>query len=184
MVEAMRVLLQKQGYNGTGLNQIVKESGAPKGSMYFHFPGGKEELAVAAIEKASQAIQERFGAITASGKSPGDMIEAVCGVLIAELKESEFEKGCPAATVALEASAYSEQLQQACIRLYDVYITALTSMFSSFEGVSAEQARSSAFFVLSSIEGALLLAKTYKSEEPLLSVGGSLKHWCDQLGLR
>lgn len=179
MVETMRVLLQKQGYNGTGMNQVVKESGSPKGSMYFHFPGGKEELAVAAIHQASEEIQTRFGAIMSSGKGPGAMIEAVCDVLIAELKESNFEKGCPAATVALEASAYSEQLQQACVDLYDVYISTLTALFEETLG-NSDAAKSGAFFVLSSIEGALLLAKTYKSEDPLKSVGAHLKHWCDQ----
>jgi TetR/AcrR family transcriptional repressor of lmrAB and yxaGH operons len=53
MIAATATLMQRQGYHATGLNQIVKEARAPKGSLYFHFPGGKEELAETALAEAA-----------------------------------------------------------------------------------------------------------------------------------
>lgn len=53
------VLFQKQGYHATGLNQIIKESGCPKGSLYYYFPEGKEQLATEAINRTKDlAVQE------------------------------------------------------------------------------------------------------------------------------
>ena len=63
-VETTSRLMEIQGYHATGLNQIIKESGAPKGSLYYHFPGGKEELASEAVHQAGvnlvQLIQENL----------------------------------------------------------------------------------------------------------------------------
>ncbi|MDQ2999201.1 MAG: TetR/AcrR family transcriptional regulator, partial [Chloroflexota bacterium] len=62
IVDAAGDLLESQGFHATGLNQIVKESGAPKGSLYYYFPAGKDEIAEAAIEQAGRAVAERIGA--------------------------------------------------------------------------------------------------------------------------
>ncbi len=56
MIETMAKLLQKQGYHGTGLNEVIQVSGSPKGSIYHHFPGGKEALAVAAIQWTQEQV--------------------------------------------------------------------------------------------------------------------------------
>lgn len=53
-------LFQLQGYYGTGLNQIIKESGAPKGSLYYHFPDGKEQLAIEAVNEMSHYIRMKI----------------------------------------------------------------------------------------------------------------------------
>lgn len=56
-------LFQLQGYHATGLNQIIKESGAPKGSLYHYFPNGKEELAVESVKYTSSFIETRIQGI-------------------------------------------------------------------------------------------------------------------------
>src|SRR5215208_191583 len=53
-------LLEKQGYHGTGLNEIVKESGAPKGSLYYYFPEGKEQITAEAALQAGRVTSERI----------------------------------------------------------------------------------------------------------------------------
>ena len=63
-------LLRKQGYAATGLNQVMAEAEAPKGSMYFHFPGGKEELAAAALDRFSGRVRDLMAeSLAASGAS-------------------------------------------------------------------------------------------------------------------
>jgi len=60
MVAATAALLQRRGYHGTGLRDIVAVSGAPQGSLYFHFPGGKDELACRALAVAGEAWRARI----------------------------------------------------------------------------------------------------------------------------
>ncbi len=53
-------LLEKQGYHGTGLNEIVKESHAPKGSLYYYFPDGKEQITAEAVLQSGKDTAERI----------------------------------------------------------------------------------------------------------------------------
>ena len=107
MIASAQELFQRQGYHGTGLKQILEDSGAPRGSLYFHFPGGKEELAIAAIAAASGPLQERFQGL-AEAESPAQVLSIVADTLAWELEESGFEKGCPVATVALDAARHQQ----------------------------------------------------------------------------
>jgi TetR/AcrR family transcriptional repressor of lmrAB and yxaGH operons len=62
IVDAAVRLFRRQGYAGTGLNDIVDTSGAPKGSLYHYFPDGKASIAVAAVEEAGQRVVRTIGA--------------------------------------------------------------------------------------------------------------------------
>ena len=117
-VETTAALLRRQGYHATGLSQIIKESGAPKGSLYFHFPGGKETLAEAALEQSGDQMHEDLRRLVAAAKGPKEAIMAVTTALADQLEASDFLDGCPVATVALEAAAQSPTLQAVCSRSY------------------------------------------------------------------
>lgn len=58
MLDAATDLFQRQGLHATGVNQVLVRSGAPRGSLYFHFPGGKQQLAVEAVESAGRHVHE------------------------------------------------------------------------------------------------------------------------------
>jgi len=60
ILTAMARLIEKQGYHATGLNEIIRESGAPKGSVYYYFPGGKEQIGAEAILESSRMIAGRL----------------------------------------------------------------------------------------------------------------------------
>lgn len=171
MVEATAMLLQRQGYAATGLNQIVQEAGAPKGSLYFHFPGGKEELAAAAIETSGAQMKSAIAGVIEDVTDPAEAIERVTAFLAAGLRESEFVSGCPVATVALETT--SDALRDVCENSYrsweDVVVPRLTAA-----GMSEGAARELTVFALSAIEGALLLSRVYRSTEPLEVTGRTL----------
>lgn len=177
MIEAARELFQRQGYHGTGLKQILQESGAPRGSLYFHFPGGKEELAIAAIASSSGPIQERFRGL-AEATSPRQILEVVAETLARELEDSAFEKGCPVATVALEMPEGSEPLIAACAEHYEIYRGAIAARMRGF-GASEELAEAASWFVLSAFEGALILAKVHRSTAPLLRARDELILWLE-----
>ena len=174
IVDATASLLRRQGYHATGVNQIIRDSGAPKGSLYFHFPGGKEEIALAALETAGATWRERLELVTAAAPTPGDAILLACRALAADLEQSGFENGCPIATVALEAASQSEVVRETCAANYRAWEHTISTQLIA-AGVGETAAQATATFVLSAVEGAMLLARVYRSTEPIERVGQMLQ---------
>ncbi|MCA9716552.1 MAG: TetR/AcrR family transcriptional regulator, partial [Myxococcales bacterium] len=146
-VEATAELLRRQGYHATGLKQIVARSGAPRGSLYFHFPGGKEQLAEAALEHSGQQMHAELLALVDAASSLGEAIVAVAAALADRLEASEFLDGCPVATVALEAAARSPALQRACSASYARWQDLIEQRLPRW-GVAPERAHAVANLVL------------------------------------
>ncbi|NUQ53925.1 MAG: TetR/AcrR family transcriptional regulator [Phycisphaerales bacterium] len=109
-IDATAALLWRQGLRATGINQIVEESKSPRGSIYFHFPGGKEELAAAALRSAGAVMTANIRGALAHR----DVRTAVKRFVLSyakEMRESDFQHGCPIATVALAATTLFLQSQ-------------------------------------------------------------------------
>ena len=100
---AMR-LFRRQGYASTGLQQIVAESGAPKGSLYHYFPNGKEALGEAAVTLAGRLVREMLEGHAAKHADPVAFLRAYCRTMAGWMKESRFRSGCPVATTLLETA--------------------------------------------------------------------------------
>lgn len=173
MIEATGRLLQQQGYFGTSLKQILNESQAPRGSLYFHFPAGKEQLACVALGEAGDAWRERTEQIVADAPDPATAIARVCDLLAAELTESAFQAGCPLATVALEAAATVDPVHEICSAHYTRWQTFITAKLIELD-IPPHTAAPIATLVLSAIEGALLLSRAHRSTEPLRQVAATL----------
>src|SRR6185437_4349017 len=103
-LDATGVLLRRQGYAATGLSEIVERSGAPRGSLYFHFPGGKEELAVAAMERTGEQLRRAIATLMTAPGGAGEAVSGLIGALAAGLAASDYRDGCPIATVTLETA--------------------------------------------------------------------------------
>jgi TetR/AcrR family transcriptional regulator, lmrAB and yxaGH operons repressor len=179
LVDATAVLLRKQGYHATGLSAIVDESGAPRGSVYFYFPGGKDELAVAAIEQAGVEWRARLEAAIAGAKDLASAIDAIVKTLADDLAASNWENGCPVAAVALESP--SEVVRTAVAKHFDDWQRDIAERVSQF-GVPKPVAKQLATVALAATEGALLLARTQRSKQPLLAVGAALRAMVSSLG--
>jgi TetR/AcrR family transcriptional repressor of lmrAB and yxaGH operons len=179
LTAAAAALLQRQGFHATGLSQIVEESGAPRGSLYFHFPGGKEELVIAALHESGAAWRERVEAIVDAAPDLGTAVVEVCRMLADELEASGWQLGCPMATVALEAAATSEPVRTTCAAHYAGWEAAIATRLVA-GGVPAPAAHGMAMFTLASIEGALLLARVERSVRPIELVADGLRALASQ----
>ena len=162
-------LLRRQGYAATGLNEIVRRSGAPKGSLYFHFPGGKEELAAAAMERTGEELRGAIAAVIASRPRASESLSVLIDGLGAGLEASGYRDGCPIATVTLEAASASETVRAAAERVFASWLGALQEGLQR-DGLDPARAARRALFVLSAIEGALLLARARRDLAPLEAV--------------
>ena len=168
-VAATAKLLRRQGYNATGLNQVVALSGAPKGSLYFHFPGGKEELAVASMTDAGEKLRRSIAAVVDSSDSVEDSLARLVDALAAGLESSGFEEGCPIATVTLEAATSSDSVRATAAAVFDSWLGVLEQRFAA-AGLAPAVAERRALLVLSAIEGGLILSRARGDVSPLTAV--------------
>jgi TetR/AcrR family transcriptional repressor of lmrAB and yxaGH operons len=162
LVESMLELIQTRGYSGTGLNTVVTHASAPKGSLYFHFPGGKEALG----EKAVELAAERFRTIVSAEGTPGQVVRRVLDALARLLEEGDYQLGCPVSVVTLEMSAQSDRLRAACADAFESWVAPLAGHLVA-HGRSREEARSLATATVSMVEGAVIMARAQRSVAPL-----------------
>ncbi|WP_104819860.1 TetR/AcrR family transcriptional regulator [Kitasatospora sp. MMS16-BH015] len=165
LVQATRALTEAQGYFGTGLNQVLSESRAPRGSLYFHFPSGKDELVGQALTEAGREISTLIAAC-ADGSPAATVVDRLITALATRMADSDYTKGCPLATVALEVSASNEPLRRLCATAYTDWQHALADLLTH-EGHPPATAEATASTTLALIEGALLLARVHRSRHPL-----------------
>lgn len=162
LVESMLELIQSHGYSGTGLNTVVAHASAPKGSLYFHFPGGKEALG----EKAVELAADRFRAIVPADGTPGTAIRHVLAALEDLLEAGDYQLGCPVSVVTLEMGAQSDRLRAACATAFEAWVAPLAARLVA-HGRTSEEARSLATATVSLIEGAVIMARAQRSVTPL-----------------
>jgi TetR/AcrR family transcriptional repressor of lmrAB and yxaGH operons len=159
-------LLRQQGYHGTALHDILAAGGSPRGSLYFHFPGGKEQIGEAALTLAGEAVRQGIARVAEASDSAEVFLLRIVRSMAADLERSEYREGCPIATTALETSAQSDLLGAATRSAFQNWESEIKRGLERF-GMRAQQADLVATCVLSQVEGALLLARTYRSLEPL-----------------
>lgn len=167
-------LLEVQGYHATGLNQIIEDSGAPKGSLYYYFPEGKEALAAEAVARSAAGIAANIERSLAG--TAGDPAAAVVGFireLAGHVTASGYRQGGPITGVALEAASSSERLRLACRDAYRAWQAIIADTLRSQYGEA--RARRLAVLILAAIEGGIILARVEQSERPLLDVADEIE---------
>jgi AcrR family transcriptional regulator len=165
MIAAARRLFREHGYLGTALSDVVTESAAPRGSIYFHFPGGKEELASEVILLHAADVIARINRAAAATSTAGQLIEAFMGRERDELISSDYREGCAMAPIAIESTPASAQLSDANRRAFQDLITTLAARLTE-KNVPVSRATQLATNVWSSVEGALILSRVLRSPEP------------------
>lgn len=162
-------LLENQGFHGTGLNEIVKESGAPKGSLYYYFPAGKEEIVAETVRFAGQRTAERIRSHLTTIEDPAEAIQSFLETIAYHVEASGYRSGGPLTIVASETATTSEKLNLICREAYDLMVAAFEEKFIS-AGFSKERAASLAWVITSTTEGGIILCRTFHTGDPLRTV--------------
>ena len=158
--------MRRRGYAETGVHEVLGAASAPKGSLYHHFPGGKEELAAATIEAAGRVVGERIEEAFAAGEDMAATVRWFARLLARNLERSGYRDGCPVATVALEESSESEPIHEACAGAFLAWREAIADRLRE-DGLDPEQATRTAVLLLSAFEGALIMARVLRDPSPL-----------------
>ena len=172
----MTKLLHTQGYHNTGVSQILKESGVLKGSLYHHFPGGKAELAVAAVKRANEMmINGIIGFTEQANHDPAGMIEIFCNYFIDYMLENDFQRGrgTPISLMILDAASKEDGIQEQVEIGYKWIIDHLQGLLMQ-KGMAEEKAYDLANVVLASVEGAMTVSNARRTVEPLKIVRDQL----------
>jgi len=165
---AMR-LFRRQGYASSGLQQILAESGAPKGSLYHYFPAGKEALGEAAVALAGDRIREMLEGLAERHRSPSAFLRGYARTMAGWMEESGFESGCPLATTLLETAPRSPGIREAGRRAIDGWVEVIGGVLER-SGQPRARARRRARLIVSAMEGALILSRVHQSTRPILDV--------------
>ncbi|MFP4643351.1 MAG: TetR/AcrR family transcriptional regulator [Spirochaetales bacterium] len=175
LIETTCELLELQGYHATGLNQILSDSDTPKGSLYHHFPRGKEELTIAAIAQVGTTVLERIRAQLApdGDRATSRVPEFIRGIAY-NVERSGFRMGGPITTVALEAAASSERIRRECARIYQSWQKAVAHAFSA-DGYTEHEAEQVATSIIARIEGGIIMARCERSRRPLDAIADELE---------
>jgi AcrR family transcriptional regulator len=163
-------LFRRQGYMGTGVKEILAEAGAPFGSLYHHFPGGKSQLGAETIRRSGFL----YGLLLAEYAGPEvDLptgIRAFFAGAAETLRETNYADACPIATVALEVSSTDEELRRACADVFESWVAGGTERFV-LAGIDRDTARTLVIQMLAGLEGAFVLSRALRSTEPVELAG-------------
>ena len=173
VVWAAAKLFRRQGYSGTGLRDILAASGAPRGSLYHHFPGGKEEIGAAAVTAAGSLVTETFQELANLSNSPANFLCRYTDLLVRWLEASKFRDGCPITTTLLETTPGSAAITAAGRAVVDDW-SGVMEMLLARHGWPAERIAPTATAIIAGLEGALMLARVRGSSQPIRDTAEAL----------
>ncbi|KZS86202.1 TetR/AcrR family transcriptional regulator [Mycobacterium persicum] len=176
MVVSAALLIRERGARATAISDVLQHSGAPRGSAYHYFPGGRTQLLCEAIDYAG----EHVAAIIGEPRGSLELLDTLIGWYREQLLASDFRAGCPIAAVAVEAGEGADGERMAPViehaaTVFDRWSELLAQRFVS-DGISAARANELAMLAVSALEGALLLARVRRDLTPLESVHRQLHH--------
>ncbi|MEU1292759.1 TetR/AcrR family transcriptional regulator [Streptomyces sp. NPDC005840] len=168
MVRSAAVLLREQGTGGTSIDRVLAHSGAPRGSVYHHFPGGRTQLIDEAVRFAGDYIAGRIDTAVATD-DPVGAVDAVFALWRRWLLESGFRSGCPIVAVAVEPHDDAPRLVDSAAEAFARWRAALTGLLVR-HGVPQDRAARLAVLVVAALEGAVVMCRAERGIEPLDAV--------------
>jgi AcrR family transcriptional regulator len=165
-------LFRRHGYTGTGLKQIVAQANAPFGSIYHHFPGGKEQLGGEVIRRSGRMYFELFELIMDNADDFVSGIGDFFAGAAMTLEATDYADACPIATVALEVASTNEPLRAATAEVFESWVDGAAARGVA-AGVAPDRAREVSLLIIAALEGAFVLCRAMRTTEPLAVAGAT-----------
>jgi TetR/AcrR family transcriptional regulator, lmrAB and yxaGH operons repressor len=169
LLNSTATLIQKYGLHGASLNSILDEGEAPRGSLYYFFPGGKEQLVLEATVRSVEVVTSILKEMLAS-QSAADAVRSYFAAAADELAKSGFVFGCPVTPIIMDLDEPTAALAAVCRDAMANWCDMYEKGFGA-AGMSAERARSLAILAIASLEGSLIMARAARNTEAI-SVAG------------
>jgi TetR/AcrR family transcriptional repressor of lmrAB and yxaGH operons len=169
MIEGALSLLAQHGLQATSFSEVLKHTEAPRGSIYHHFPGGKDELIAEALKLLEKRTIHNIQDLDSSDL--GHIVEGFLGLWRYLLATYNFSAGCSA--VAVTVATNSPELLKRSDGIFESWQEVLVKKFIE-AGLSTEQAADFAATLVAASEGAVVMARAAKNIEPFERVARSL----------
>lgn len=173
LVLAAAELFRKQGYAATGTAEILARSGAPRGSLYHYFPGGKEEIAAAAVKIAGKVLTTTINQIMAETGSTAEFVEKYAAKLCFWMEKSDYRDGNPITTIILETLPQSGIISAEANKAYGIWCDHIAALLAR-DGWPEARRRATAELILSALDGALVGTRIQKTSDIIVNVGREL----------
>jgi TetR/AcrR family transcriptional regulator, lmrAB and yxaGH operons repressor len=167
MIRSAALLFRRQGIEGTSFADVLDHSGAPRGSIYHHFPAGKSQLAEEATRYAGEYIAAGLAAALADD-DPLAAIRSFTESWLEVLRGDDFAVGCPILAAAVEGDR-QPAARDAASAAFAGWESLLADAFERSR-VAPERARSVASLTVAAIEGGIVMARAQHSTKPLKRV--------------
>jgi TetR/AcrR family transcriptional repressor of lmrAB and yxaGH operons len=171
MLEATITLMRGSGLSGAGINEIVRESGAPKGSVYHFFPNGKMQIAAEALTIYSGRVRAFIDGALAGKRLPGEKVKALFDAFARRVEEGDFRQSCAVGTVSLDLDEDLEDLRAVLAAAFAEWVALIAR---HFDFADARQTKSFAGMVLTAIEGAYIRCRAERTSRPFKEAGAWL----------
>ncbi len=165
-------LYRRKGYTGTGLKEVSVQAQAPFGSIYHHFPGGKEELGEHVIRVSGAFFLQLFVHIADSAPDIETAVEDFFRGAGDTLVATDFQDACPIAVIALEVASTNDALRGATADVFSSWLREAGARFVA-AGVPEARARELALSMVAGLEGAFLLCRALRTTEPMIVTGAA-----------
>lgn len=170
ILTATAELMRRRGYAAVGMKDIVAASGAPIGSLYHHFRGGKQQIAREALVDAGTAYGLLIPTVVDRYDDLGEAVHGVFTQAAEDMAATGFANMCPVGTVAAETADTVEDLRTAAAEVFRGWFDGGAAYFAG-RGVDPSTARDVTTALVAALEGAFILARTLRDVEPLLAAG-------------
>ncbi|MEE4495868.1 TetR/AcrR family transcriptional regulator [Streptomyces sp. BE230] len=165
MILSAALLLREHGASATSIDRVLAHSGAPRGSVYHHFPGGRVQLIGEAVALAGDFITGLIDAAV-QADDPVDAVDAFFVLWRDRLVGSGFRAGCPIVAVAVETNDDAPQLARSAAAVFARWQEALAALFVR-HGLTEERSRRLGAFVVAAVEGAVIMCRAEQSTAPI-----------------
>jgi AcrR family transcriptional regulator len=165
MVRSAAELLREYGAAATSIDRVLTHSGAPRGSVYHHFPGGRAQLIDEAVAHAGDFVAGIVETAARSG-DPAAAVDRFFSLWRRWLVDSDFRAGCPIVAVTVETNDDAPQLTLAAADAFGRWTDGLAASFTG-RGLPSARARRLAAFVIAAVEGAVVMCRAQRSIAPL-----------------
>mgnify|MGYP003607071098 FL=1 len=172
-IDTASSLFANQGYHATGISEILKKSNAPKGSLYYYFPQGKEQLAQEALQKTAEKISTEILAVLAKASTPLEGLQQHLIYIAQKIEKDLFQPNVSISLIALETFSSNEIIRLECERTFQQIQNIYKNSFLKMD-LQKEYADFLAMTMVMLTEGAITLSLTKKNTQPLHQLANNL----------
>jgi TetR/AcrR family transcriptional repressor of lmrAB and yxaGH operons len=174
MLSAAVNLFAARGYEGVGIAELLDRSCCPRGSLYFHFPGGKEQIGVEVVHRVGAEVAGRFRMLHESGVDVATFVERVFKTTAKECKDRNYVASCPMAAIATGFGDGNPKLAAAVGEAFTLWEQEIAAAAEA-RGMNARNAAIFASSMLAAIEGAFVVSKAQRSSAPHINASRAIQ---------